>query len=1105
MKARGVGTPGFSVRPGWRPFAFRERNAGHYLLVVFNQIKSMNYFIKSYRRFVGKGINFIKIPVLLLFWAGALATLATAHPFNSRELPAFARLSYIVNEAGLPEQIVKGQVTDEKGEGLPGVNVTVKGTHIGTSTNVSGEYSLGVPNADAVLVFSYVGFQSKEITVGSQTTISVSLEPDRLALEEVVVVGYGTVKKRDLTGAVTGINEKDIKSRPVANALESMQGKVAGVDISTAQRPGTAPAINIRGVRSLTASNSPLFVVDGIPLMTGGIEYINPNDIEAIDVLKDASATAIYGSRGANGVVIVTTKQGKAGKTSLNLNVATTFETLEDNRRMFNAGEYIDFRRWAYYYRNPAVYPRGDQPTIANDKAIFLATGDPTAWANIEKGWASGSWDGSKVETTDWYGMVTQPGITQNLTLSATGGTENVKAYASFGYLDNKGTQKGQRYKRYSTSLNLDVNATKWFSMGGNLQVSYGVQEYGQSTAGGNPLSSQGSIYEQARTLFPYALPYDAAGDRIETPGGDIGIKNVAEEWLLNQDQRTTLRAFGSLFGQVDFGAITPVLKNLKYRVNFGPDFANYRGGNYIDSKSVRSAGTNYAALVKRQTISYTLDHLVYYNQTIGRHDFGLTLLSSQTRYSRDSSNIAANGVAFASQKWNALSKNYIPADNLSAYSSDWVKSQLQSYMVRINYTFNDKYLLTASVRRDGASQLADGYKYAWFPSAALAWRINEESFLQNTSWINDLKARVGVGVTGNSAIDPYATQGAITSVFYPYISTLGAGAIPSTTMANQGLGWEKTAQYNVGLDFSVFGRRITGSLDLYKSRTTDLLMQMSIPTITGYTTTFANIGETANKGWDLTLTTDNIKAAGFNWITSASLSWQKDRIVKLATGSDDINNGWFIGQPIGVIYGYRSAGLWQAGDAEIFNQYNANGNTFSAGNVRPVDINNDMAIDANNDRVIIGNTRPRWILGLTNTFTYRGLELSVFLYGRMKYMYNTGGESQTGRGTQRAIDYYTENNVNAEYQKPIYTEGTGDPFHTALGYRSGSFLKIRNISLAYNLDGRVLKTQAITGLKLYAQIANPGMVFSKISWIDMDVLSAPFNRGITVGLSASF
>ncbi|OQP63963.1 SusC/RagA family protein [Niastella vici] len=1006
---------------------------------------------------------------------------------------------------------VTGKITDNAGIPLQGVTVQIKGTSIATATSKDGAFSLNAPSGSSVLIFSSIGFISKEVPIDNKGQVNLALSPADNPMDQVVVIGYGAVKKRDVTGAVTGISEKDIKSRPTTDALQSMQGKVAGVDITTSERPGTLGTINIRGVRSINASNAPLYVVDGIPLMTGGIEYINPNDIESIDVLKDASATAIYGSRGANGVVIVTTKQGKSGRTSLNVNVSTTAEKLVDREKMFNAQDYITFRRWAYYYKNPATYPRGDQPTVANDKVIFLATSDPSAWANISRGWASGKWDGSQVQTTDWFGMVTQTGITKNLNLSVSGGSEKVKSYTSFGYLGNTGTQKGQSYKRYTANSNIDVSATKWFSFGSNVTVSYSVQEYGQSKTGATTVSSSSSIYESARALFPYAVPYDSLGNRIFYPGGDISFKNVANEWTLNQDQRTMLRAFGSFYGQIDFGAIHPVLKDLKYRVNFGPDYSTYKDGTYIDANSVISSGSNAASLTKATTVSYTLDHLIYYNKSIGNHDIGLTLLASQTKFKTDSSYIAANGVAFGSQRWNALSKSYIPAANLTGYTSGLTESQLQSLMARLNYSFNGKYLLTVSARRDGASQLAEGHKYSWFPSMAVAWKINDENFMKNVTWVNDFKLRFGVGVTGNSSINPYTTQGAVTSLFYPYISTITAGSIPSLTLANQSVGWEKTTQYNVGIDFSVLNRRITGSLDVYKSKTTDLLFQVLIPTVTGYTNTFENVGETANKGIDLSISTVNIRSRNFSWTTNASISWQKDKIVTLSNGKqDDINNNLFIGRSIGVIYGYKGAGLWHVQDSATYRQFNTNGSSFTPGNARPVDIDGDNKIDANHDRTIIGNTRPRWIVGMTNTVTYKSFELSIFLYGRLKYMYNTGGEAETARPVQRKINYYNENNMNAEYQKPFYSEGSGDPYYVVLGYKDASFIKIRNISLGYSLDGKALKVAGISNIKAYVQIANPGMLFSKIDWLDMDVVTSTFNgatynKGITLGINASF
>lgn len=1007
---------------------------------------------------------------------------------------------------------VTGKVTDDAGKPVSGASVIVKGKTVGTTTGTDGGFELSVPSGKSVLIVSSVGFTDQEVDINNRSVINVSLITGVSNLEDVVVIGYGTVKKKDVTGSVSGINQKEIRSRPVNNALQAMQGKVAGVDITSNERPGQVGSINIRGVRSLTASNSPLFVVDGIPLSTGGIDYLNPNDIESIDVLKDASATAIFGSRGANGVVIVTTKQGKAGKMQLSFNSAVTTENIVDRAPAMTASESIDFRRWAYYYSNPAVYPRGDNPTIANDRTIFLATSDPAAWSNINKGWVGGKWDGSKVATTDWKGLVSQQGVTHDHTLSVSGGTNKIKAYASFGYLNNKGTSIGQKFTRYSGKASVDIQATNWFNMGSNMNVTYGIQEFGQSNGviGAFVGSPATSIYESARRLYTYAVPYDSTGARVLYPAGDVAFKNVVDEWNYTQDQRKTLRAFGSLFTQVDFGAIHPVLKGLKYRMNFGPDFSQYQNGIYIDGLSAASSGTSSASLQKAQTFSYTIDNLLYYDKTIRKHSFGITLLQSATKFVADPvTTTTGTGVPFASQRWNALNQSVIPASQLTVTrNADLIERQLESYMARLNYSFDDRYLLTVSARQDGASQFAPGKKFSLFPSAALAWRINHEDFMKNITWLNDLKLRVGGGVTGNSAVDAYTTKGAITPLFYPFVGTITAGSLPSATLANQDLGWEKTTQYNIGLDFSLFSRRISGVVDVYTSQTKDLLMARSIPTVTGFSTTFQNIGQTANRGVDININTVNISTRGFQWTTSINASWQKERIVSLANGKqNDINNNWFIDQPIGVIYGIKANGLWHVSDSVEMNKFNANLPTgkFSAGNVRPVDQNGDYKIDNNNDRIIVGTTRPKWIVGMTNTFTYKNFELSFFLYGRLKYMYSTGGEAMVARASTRAVNYYTENNTNAEYQKPIYSTGTGDLYSTSLGYREASFIKIRNISASYNFDAKLLKKLSMSSLRVYVQAANPGMLFSKIDFMDMDAVSFTSNRGFTFGINAAF
>jgi TonB-linked SusC/RagA family outer membrane protein len=1005
---------------------------------------------------------------------------------------------------------VTGKVTDETGKPVEGATVQVKGTTIGTATVADGSYSLMAPSGASTLVITSVGYAELEVAINNKSEVNISIVSTASSLSDVVVIGYATVKKKDVTGAVAGISQKDIRSRPVDNALQAMQGKVAGVDITSNERPGQVGSIRIRGERSVNATNNPLFVVDNIPITTGGIEYLNPNDIESIDILKDASATAIFGSRGANGVVIVTTKQGKAGKVQVNFYNSATFETVKDWAPIMSASEYLDFRRWAVYYSNPSGRPRGDAPTITNDRDIFLATSDPSSWKNIAKGWATGTWDGSKVENTDWIGLVSQTGITTDNTISVSGGTKNIKAYASFGYLNNKGTSIGQKFSRYSGKASVDVQATDWFNMGLNVNVTHGTQEFGQSNLviGSFVGSPANSVYNSARGMFKWAVPYDSAGNRIIYPGGDVAIKTVVDEQKYTQDQRITIRAFGSMYAQMDFGKIHPVLKGLKYRVNFGPDFSNYTNGIYIDGLSAASSGINGASLQEAKTYSWTLDNLVYYDKVIKKHSFGLTLLQSATKYVNNPVNrIVGTGIPAASQKWYELNSGVLPSTNLTINRvSPLTESQLNSYMARLNYGFDDKYLLTASIRNDNASQLGEGYKGDTYPSAALAWRISREKFMNNVALVNDLKFRIGVGVTGNSSIDPYQTLTFGSPYFYPNGGSVNAASLPITQLGNPNLKWEKTTQYNIGIDFSILKRRVSGAIDVYTSRTNDLLFLQQLPTVTGYLTTLTNRGQTANKGVDININTINMSAKNFQWTTNLNITWQKDKLVEGAIGKqDDILNNLFIGQPIRVIYGFASNGMWQYADTALIRKFGLNGNTFTPGQVRPIDQNGDNKIDANFDRVVIGHTRPNWVVGMTNGFTYKGFELSIFIYGRLNYWFNTGGEAQTARSNQRQINYWTENNQNSDYQKPFYSVGSGDNYSAALGYKKASFLKIRNISASYNLPDKIVKAMHMSSLRVYFQAANPGMIFSKIKFMDMDAVSMFSNRGYTFGINAGF
>lgn len=1029
----------------------------------------------------------------------------------------FLFMVVLCTSSAMAQKKVTGTIVDAAGEPIIGASVMVKGTSNGAVTDLDGNFTINNVPEDATLVFSYVGYRTQNLSARGKSNFQISLEEDKQLLDEVVVVGYGVQRKSDVTGALTRVNEEQLNNRPVSNAIEALQGKAAGVDITTSERPGTLGSIRIRGNRSINASNEPLYVVDGVPLSSGGIESLNSRDIESIDILKDASSTAIYGSRGANGVVLITTKRGKEGKLQLTYNGSVTFEKIVDKSPAMNASDYITWRRWAYYNSSSAstAYPRGDQPTLENDRKIF--TGDDVAWKNIEKGWEGGSWDGSKVTDTDWTDLVTQTGITHEHTLRAQGGTKDMQASFSFGYLNNEGTQKGQEYERYNAAVTADVQATKWFKMGGSINASWSKQDYGFSRTGQSSSSGPTDIYGAAKAILRYTLPYDENGQIINMPGGSTtNTYTVIDEWTKSNDNREVFRALGSFYGQIDFGKIFEPVQGLMYKMQFGPDFRYSRQGIYLDATSAtRLGGKNYVRRGDDRHFSWTLDNMLIYNRTFGDHAIGLTLLHSASKYNAESSSINEEGNPFPSFLWNNMGTGIdITEPNYKVgLGTGLTENSLQSWMARVNYSFMDRYLLTASVRRDGSSVLSEGNKWDTFPSLAIGWRMEQEKWLRDVNWIDQMKLRFGIGVTGNSSVGPYGTLGVISGYWMPFstgnsfilVTNEPYYSSGSNKLPNKNLGWEKTTQYNFGIDFSFLRGRINGAFDIYTSRTKDLLLAMSLPSLTGYPSMMDNIGETKNKGFDLTLNFIPVQTNGFEWISTLNAAWQKDEIVELANGKqDDINNAWFIGESISVYYGFESAGLWQEGDASEMEKFNANGAKFTPGNVRPVDQNGDYKIDAA-DRVILGNRNPRWTLGWSNTFSWKGLELNIDLFGRFKYKISTGGEGQLGMYQQREIDYWTPDNTGAEWQKPIYNQSGGDPYSGLLGFKDASFIKIRNLSLGYRLDKTLCDKIGIQGAKVYVQGKNLGMLYSSVDFMDLDTGATFFNRGFTIGLQLDF
>ena len=1028
------------------------------------------------------------------------------------------------------KHVVTGTVVDQNGEPMVAVTVMEKGTSNGTITNFDGVFSLSVAN-NATLSVSFVGFKTQETNTTGKSNVRIVLREDNEQLDEIVVVGYGTMKKSDLTGAITRVGEKELQSRPVNNAFEALQGKAAGVDITTNERPGQIGSIRIRGERSLNGGNTPLYVVDGVPLMSAsGIETLNPRDIESIDILKDASATAIYGSRGANGVVIVTTKQGQSGKMAIDYTGTLTVSNIIDRSPSMSAADFIQFSRWAKHNADPSAYADPMKPTQAEDAALFGETAslDPTFYNNVMNGWSGNTWDASKVKNTNWTDYVTQTALSQEHTLAVSGGTDKMKAYASFGYLNNKGTQKGQWYERYTGKVNVNIQPTKWFTLQASINGTWSEMDYGMSTFQGRSGSVPDAIYGTAKTIFNYALPYDENGDRIINPGGQSTVYNIMEEWNHSTQKSQSFRALGNFSGTIDFGEILEPLKGLRYKLAFGPDFRHWREGAYVDGFSTHkinsngTEGNNYSRLQNRRDFSWTLDNMIMFDRTFAeKHKVGVTLLQTASKWNIENSSMSANKIEKDSYLWNAFNTvDVTNSDQAVSIGSGLVERQLESYMIRLNYGFNERYLITASGRWDGASQLADGHKWDFFPSTALAWRASEEEFIKNIDWISNLKVRLGVGVTGNAAVSPYETKGDITSIFLPFN---GMGNVIGYTtnepyytnsqlaMANPELGWEKTTQWNLGLDFGFLNSRIWGSLEFYWSRTNDVIMQTNIPTLTGFPFTYANVGKTKNHGVEITLNALPVKLSnGFKWETSFNAAYQKDEIVELAYGKNDMpDNSLFIGESLSVFYGFGNKGIWQdtAEDKAEMAKWAEKGYNFRPGNVRPEDVNGDYEMTIE-DRKVLGNRNPKWTLGWTNTFSFKGIELGISMFGRLGYMFSTGGEPLTATANQREVDYWTPYNTGAEYQMPIYaqsTSGSGDNYSSLLGFKKASFIKVRNISLGYNLPKNIIKPIGLTHVKAYAQVINPFSLKQSIDGFDLDTGRTYFNRSFVFGLEVGF
>ncbi len=1032
--------------------------------------------------------------------------------------------------SALAQSVIRGKVLDSKGEAIVGASVVVPGTTNGVITNIDGNFEIRVAPGTTLEV-SCIGYVTQRVNAASNLT--VTLQDDSLMLEEAVAVGYGTMKKSDITGSMVSVNSEQLIANPTNNAIEALQGKAAGVYITSNERPGQVGSIRIRGVNSTTnANNEPLIVIDGVISKNIGMDMLNPQDIQDIQVLKDASATAIYGAMGGNGVILVTTKRGTKDRLTLNYSGTVTAEKIYDIVPMMNAQEYIEWRRWGFYYAG--LGPRADQPNLASDFALFTNYGyDETAWSNILNGWGlslsqfntmsaeqraayNGNWDSSKVTSTDWTQFTDRIGITQEHSLSASGGTDKMNAYVSIGYLKNTGTNIGQDYTRYTLRTNVDITPVKWFKMGGTLTGRFSDQEYGIDN--GNAISSSipSSLHGKGRNVFTYALPYDAEGNRILYPGGDTTIPTVIDEVGKSAVSNLRYDISASFYAMLDFGQMWEPLKGLNFRSTFGPQLRFNQSYRYLSKESVNrvSQGQDYVSSNATKYFDWVLDNTLNYNRTFGDHSVGVTLLQeAMANMNTRLYNMSGTGVALGwTQKWWGLSSTSVGTLNAPDYNT-LTETQLASYMARVNYSYKDKYIATVTYRYDGASQLGVGRKWHGFPSVSLAWRIDQEPWM-TANWIDQLKLRAGWGLTGNYSVGAYQTKDNLSSGIAVSGNTGETVYYIPTTFANQAITWETTQQYNVGVDFSILKGRISGVFDVFQMYTDGLIFNVSLPSVSGYTGTKDNVGKTQNRGFDFTLNTVNINNREFSWRSTLNLSYVKDKIIELQSGKEDmVGSGLFIGQPINVLYGYKSAGLWtdSAEDLAEMEKFNANGRSFKPGMVRPMDISGpdgkpDYKIDDNYDRVVIGNTRPLWNVGFTNTFSWKNWEAAIFIYGNLGFVAQTG-QYQGGREPVIAMNYYNENNKSGKnmYQRPYFNTAGGDSFSGIRFQSDASYLKVRQISIAYNLPKAFVNSLGLSNIKVNAQLKNPFSIFQNAFWMDAEFGGTSFNRGLVFGVNIGF
>jgi len=954
---------------------------------------------------------------------------------------------------------VRGKVLKEDGQPVARASVTVKGSGTGVASNDLGEFQLSAP-ANATLVISALDFTTQEINVNNQTDITIRLVSTEKTLGEVIVTGYGiTQRKKDITGSVVSVNEKTLDEVPAINVAMALQGRAAGVDIArTGVRPGSAAQIRIRGNRSLTGSNDPLLVVDGFPYF-GSVNDLNVDDIANIDILKDASATAIYGSQGSNGVLIITTKKGRVGKPVVGYNVSMGWSEVMDKFPLFNASEFYAFKSEARYGASNATAPAQFTPAE-------LA------------GQAAGT-------NTDWQSTLYRKGFIQNHDLNLSGGTDQTQYGLGLSYLSQEGVIPLVDFSRYSLRATIDQKIGKRVKIGLNTMntLSY------TNGDGVNPMFN-------TLSLSPLVSIYNPDGTvNIQPMVGhqDVGVRlnplTLTRENAVF-DRRRRLRTYNTLYGEV------MITNDLKYRFNAMVDFRQENYGTYRAANTILTSASstpflsNTASVSDGEAWNYDIYHQVTYDKKIAdKHRINLTgLFEVQEAESRNTQFSGVGIPADYVQNTNAALYASVITAGANPGQNAYSRSGLVSYMARLNYTFNEKYNLTATYRRDASSRLSDDNQWTDYPAFAASWNAGEESFLNGVSWISNLRVRAGWGKSANQAVQPYATQGSLALNNYSFGATNAQGFYVSV-LPNPGLKWETTTTTNFGLDFGLFKNRLSGSIDIYDTKTENILVRKSLPTSNGVDAIITNAASTSSHGVEVVLSAVPIDTkTGFRWVIDANWSMNREEITALEEPgkTQDIGNGWFVGQPLTVIYDFKKIGIWQEKDAALVATYGA---PQAVGRIRVEDRNNDNKIDAN-DMQVVGTFQPKWVAGLTNRFTYKSFDLSVVAFARWGatavatyFQSNNGGTGGyaffgQARGNQWKVDYWTKTNATNAFPHPE-GQALNDNYASTLGYYDATFIKVRSINIGYQIPSRFLSKAGITSCRVFATVINPFIIYS--------------------------